>query len=87
MFSRIVESGGGVGWYSWTGSAVTVEIAVLGLERKQEDSGIGREMTDPRKEMLAIHFDERRGSRVSAAADQYLHSSPHNKFSPSSNFE
>jgi hypothetical protein len=34
--------------------------------------GIGREIIVPKKDMFASHLVERRGSRVRAAADQYL---------------
>ena len=68
MFSVREESGGGVGLYC--GVAVEEE-APLGW-RWKEETGTGREITWPKKAMLAIHFDERRGSRVSAAAGQYL---------------
>jgi len=42
------------------------------LGRWKVDEGIGREITEPKKDMLASHLEERRGSRVSAAPDQYL---------------
>lgn len=68
IFSVRDESGGGEGLYC--GAAVEDE-ASLGCNWKEE-TGTGRDMTWPKKAMLAIHFDERRGSRVSAAAGQYL---------------
>jgi hypothetical protein len=34
--------------------------------------GIGRDIILPKKDILASHLVERRGSRVRAAADQYL---------------
>ena len=61
MFSMMVDSGGGAGWYESSA-----------FSERNELCGTGREMTEPKKEILAIHFDERRGSSVSAAADQYL---------------
>lgn len=67
-FSVRDESGGGEGLYC--GAAVEDE-ASLGCNWKEE-TGMGREMTWPKKAMLAIHFDERRGSKVNAAAGQYL---------------
>lgn len=33
---------------------------------------MGKEIMQPRKEMLEIHLEERRGSRVSVAEVQYL---------------
>lgn len=42
-----------------------------GVER-EGDGGMGREIMEPRKEMLDIHLEERRGSRVGAAEAQYL---------------
>lgn len=57
----VVESGGGVGWY---------DKSVLS-ERK-DFCGIGSDMTEPKKEIFAIHLEDSRGSSVNAAACQYL---------------
>lgn len=56
----IVESGGGAGLCK----------SDVVSERVKEDLGIGREIMEPNRETLAIHFDDKRGSRVRAAADQ-----------------
>lgn len=66
MFSRIFERGGGVGLYSLVRSVAVSE----GDVRKKQACGTEMEMTEPKKVMLAIHFEESRGSRVSAAPDQ-----------------
>lgn len=68
MFSVMEESGGGVGLYC---GIEDEEEAAVGWSWKEE-VGTGNEITWPKKAMLAIHFDERRGSRVNAAAGQYL---------------
>jgi hypothetical protein len=60
IFSRIICKGGGDGWKN-----------VL-VGRRNDENGIGSEMTDPKNETLAIHFDDKRGSNVRAAPDQYL---------------
>ena len=36
------------------------------------DEGTERDIIAPKNEMFAIHLDERRGSSVNAAPDQYL---------------
>ena len=59
MFSRMVGRGGGVGLY-WR---------VFG--RKRQEVGTGNEMTTPKNATFVIHFEERRGSSVSAAPAQY----------------
>lgn len=52
---------------------VVVDVGVLVcIGRRKEEVGRGREMIDPKKAMLVIHFEERRGSRVRFAVDQYL---------------
>jgi hypothetical protein len=57
-FSRMVCKGGGEGWKS-----------VLAGRRNEED-GTGSAMIVPKNETLAIHFDDKRGSKVRAAPDQ-----------------
>jgi hypothetical protein len=39
---------------------------------RNDETGTGWEMTSPKNAMLAIHFDDSRGSSVSATAGQYL---------------
>jgi hypothetical protein len=58
IFSRMVGKGGGEGWKS-----------VLSGSRKDEN-GMGSDMIDPKNETLAIHFEDKRGSKVRAAPDQ-----------------
>lgn len=58
IFSRMFDSGGGEGLY----------IALSG--RKNDDEGVGRDITEPKNEIFAIHLDDRRGSSVNAAPDQ-----------------
>ena len=65
MFSRMLERGGGLGLYSLVRSVEVSEEV-----RKKHACGTGMEMTEPKKAMLAIHFEESRGSRVRAAPDQ-----------------
>lgn len=38
--------------------------------RKKDSVGVGNEITAPKNAMFANHFDDRRGSKVSAAAVQ-----------------
>jgi hypothetical protein len=58
IFSMIVNIDGGDG--RWT--------VVPG--RKKDSVGVGNEITVPKNAMFANHFDDRRGSKVSAAAVQ-----------------
>jgi len=37
---------------------------------RNEEEGTGRDITNPKNEMLAIHFDDKRGSNVKAALAQ-----------------
>lgn len=38
--------------------------------RENDEKGTGRDMTDPKNEIFAIHLDDKRGSKVRAAPDQ-----------------
>lgn len=58
MFSKRIDNGGGEGWKSPLSGS------------RNDDDGIGSAMTDPKNAILAIHFDDKRGSRVNAVADQ-----------------
>jgi len=60
MFSITADNGGGVGSYSWS------------FGRKSVEDGIGKDIILPKIAMFVIHFEDRRGSRVNATADQYL---------------
>ena len=62
MFSVMVERGGGEGWYN----------VPCASERMNVDEGMGREMMEPNRAILAIHLDDSRGSNVRPAAIQYL---------------
>jgi hypothetical protein len=69
ILERMIWSGGGVGLYS--GSLVLLVVVVV-VGRKNVECGTWREMMVPKKEILAIHLVERRGSSVSCADGQYL---------------
>ena len=58
IFSMIVGVDGGEGW----------QIVVPG--RKKDAVGVGNEITTPKNATFVSHFDESRGSKVSAAAAQ-----------------
>lgn len=58
MFSKRIDNGGGEGWKS----------SLPGSRR--DDNGIGSAITDPKNAMLAIHFVDKRGSKVNAVAGQ-----------------
>jgi hypothetical protein len=52
------DSGGGEGW----------KCVLFGS--KNEEDGIGRDIINPKNEILAIHFEDKRGSSVKAALAQ-----------------
>jgi hypothetical protein len=58
IFSRMICKGGGDGWKRELDG------------RRNDDNGTGSDMTDPKNETFAIHFDDNRGSNVRAAPVQ-----------------
>jgi hypothetical protein len=58
IFSIMTANGGGDGLKSML------------VGRENDEKGTGRDMTDPKNEIFAIHLDDKRGSKVRAAPDQ-----------------